>query len=164
MTFPWGEVGEEAVKRQSSGEPRPGVLDLGVNGRQHPTPHSSVALTHKMPVERDSLPPLVSLKTLPDMVLFPIGSSRSSSGPLWAVTSHTSFQILPAGVYPSPVPHCPLHLFLSIADLILSPACPMKPFFLALQPSTTPFLKLWWLKGEGAAQRKGAGRRRENLV
>lgn len=37
--------------------------------------------------------PLVSLKTLPDEVLFLIGS-----GPLWAVTLHMSFQILLAGV------------------------------------------------------------------
>lgn len=81
------------VKRQSSGEPRLGILDLGVSGKQHPTPYSSLALTtHKMPADKDS-PPLVSLKTRPDEVLFLIGS-----GALWAVTLHMSFQILLAGV------------------------------------------------------------------
>lgn len=44
------------VKRQSSGEPRLGILDLGVSGKQHPTPYSSLALTtHKMPADKDSL-------------------------------------------------------------------------------------------------------------
>lgn len=82
MKFPWVEVGEGTVKRQSSGEPRPGILDLGVNGRQHPTPYSNLALTtHKMPADKDSLP-LVSLKTLPDMVLLPIDSNPFSLGPL----------------------------------------------------------------------------------
>lgn len=156
MKFPWVEVGEGTVKRQSSGEPRPGILDLGVNGREHPTPYSSLALTtHKMPADKDSLLPLVSLKTFPDMVLLPIGSNPFSSGPS-GQSPYKSFQIFPA-VYPSPVPHCPLHLFLSIADLILSPTCPMKPFSPALFPSTTPFLKLWQLREEGAGQRKGVG-------
>lgn len=72
MKFSWVEVGEGTVKRQSFREPRPGILDLGVNGRQHPTPYSSLALTtHKMPALKDSLLPLVSLKTLLTWFFYP---------------------------------------------------------------------------------------------
>lgn len=54
--FPWVEVGEGMVKRQSAGEPRPGIPDPDVSGRQHPSPNSSLALaTHKMPADKDSL-------------------------------------------------------------------------------------------------------------
>lgn len=157
MKFPWVEVGEGMVKRQSSGEPRAGILDLGVSGRQYTTPYSSLALTtHKMPTDKHSLlPPLVSLKTLPDELLFPIGS-----GPLWAVTLHVSFQIPPAGVCPNPVSYCPLHLFLSTADLILSPT--MKLFSLALIPSTLHlfFPSALAAEGRGGRSKKGNGQLR----
>lgn len=56
MKFPWLKVGEGTVKRQSSREPRPEILDVSVSGRQHPIPYSSLALTtHKMPADKDSL-------------------------------------------------------------------------------------------------------------
>lgn len=105
MKFPWVEVGKGTVKRQSSGDARPGVLDLDVGGSQHLTP------THK---------------TLPDLFLFPIGSGSLSS-----VTLRMAFQMFPASVRPSPIPHCPLPLPLSTADITLSPT-----FSPALLPST----------------------------
>lgn len=52
-------VGGRRDRRQSSGEPRPGILDLGVSGRQHPTPYSSLALTNSQNTSRrgHSTPP-----------------------------------------------------------------------------------------------------------
>ena len=120
--FPWVKVGAEGtVRRQSSGEPRPGILKLGVSGRQHSTPDSHLALTNPRNASRRgfSLLRWRPLKPFPTQFSSPEAQTLS----LWAVTLHASFQnqILPAGVCLSPVPHCPLHLFLSTADPIPQP-------------------------------------------
>lgn len=159
--FPWVKVGADGtVRRQSSGEPRPGILNLGVSGRQHPTPDSHLALTNPRNASRQGFALLRwhPLKPFPTWFSSPEAQTLS----LWAVTLHVSFQnqILPAGVCPSPVPHCPLHLFLSPADPILSPTCPGKPFSPALLCSfpSAQGSKGWGkVKGGGGQLRGGAG-------
>ena len=156
--FPWVKVGAEGtVRRQSSGEPRPGILKLGVSGRQHSTPDSHLALTNPRNASRQGFTLLRwrPLKPFPTRFSSPEAQTLS----LWAVTLHASFQnqIPPAGVCLSPVPHCPLHLFLSTADPILSPTCPRKPFSPALLPSP---LFLSFSPGEQGRSGGGAGQRK----
>ena len=155
--FPWVKVGADGtVRRQSSGEPRSGILNLGVSGRQHSTPDSHLALTNPQNASRQGFA-LLRWHPLKPFPTTWFSSPEAQTLSLWAVTLHASFQnqILPAGVCPSPVPHCPLHLFLSPADPILSPTCPGKPFspallhfplFLSFSPGE---------QGVGAGQRRG---------
>lgn len=158
--FPWVKVGAEGtVRRQSSGEPRPGILKLGVSGRQHSTPDSHLALTNPRNASRRgfSLLRWRPLKPFPTQFSSPEAQTLS----LWAVTLHASFQnqILPAGVCLSPVPHCPLHLFLSTADPIPQPV----PGSLSLLLSSSLLCSFPSAQGSkagvggggGAGQRKG---------
>lgn len=150
---------EGTVRRQSSGEPRPGILKLGVSGRQHSTPDSHLALTNPRNASRRgfSLLRWRPLKPFPTQFSSPEAQTLS----LWAVTLHASFQnqILPAGVCLSPVPHCPLHLFLSTADPIPQPV----PGSLSLLLSSSLLCSFPSAQGSkagvggggGAGQRKG---------
>lgn len=155
--FPWREVGEGTVRRQSSGEPRPGIPDLSVSGRQPPTSYSSLALTTPPPADKD-FPPLVSLKTLLDTILLsqrpkPFLPRQFLSG---AATAH-DLSDSPCCYLPKPCPPWPPPSVLSTADLILSPACPMKPFPLRPLPAA-PFLQP--RLREGGLVKEGGGRLR----
>lgn len=129
--------------------------DLGVSGRQHSTPYSNLALMNPQNASRRGLAPsrLVFLETLPDIVTFPRGQNRLSLGS--HLTHILSNQILPAAVCPSAVPHCPLHLFLSTADPVLSPNLSGEAFLPCSPPLPPPLLLSFSPGGEGAGQRRG---------
>lgn len=114
-------VGGRRDRRQSSGEPRPGILDLGVSGRRHPTPYSSLALTNTKHQQKRTLPHWRPLKPFLTSSFSPEAQTLSPRVVSSPVTSHMSFQTVPAAVHPSPISHRPRHLFLGTADLIPQP-------------------------------------------
>ena len=74
MKCPQVEAGEGLVRRQSAGEPRPGIW-TGCQWKTAPHPSLKFGTNDSQNAGREGFsPPPVSLKTLPDMVLSPIGS------------------------------------------------------------------------------------------
>lgn len=147
-------MGEGTVKGQSSREPRPGIPDPDVSGRQHPQPQLKFGTNYPQNTSRQGFsPPLVSLGTLMTRLL------SLGSGPLWAVTlrvlSHSSGWCLTKTWPPLPPPSASQR-----ADLILSPT--MKTSCLAPlpSPSTSPFLQPWQLREGGGRSQIGNGQLR----
>lgn len=153
--FPWEEVGEGIVRRQSSGEPRPGIPDLGISGRWPPTPYSSLARRNPQNTSRRGFSSTGSLKTLPDTVLLPRGPKPFSSD----------------GSSPGQSPHtCPFEFSLLLSARALSPTAPSicssapltsfspQPVPRSLSPlrppSAAPFLQPWRLREGGPRQRR----------
>lgn len=128
------------------------ILDLGVSGRQHPTPYSSLALAScKMPVAKDSLLHCWGpLKRFP--TLFPPQRLKLQDLPC-----RSSPPCLPQFRPPLPLPSAPQH-----SRPRSVPAWPVKPFSPArLPPNLRSMLLLCPAEqGKGGRLKKGGGQLR----